>query len=67
MAVRFVVEKNGTIANAQVLRDIGGGCGQETLRVVELMNSEGIKWKPGIQGGRFVRVQFNLPVKFKLQ
>lgn len=65
--VKFVVEKDGTIANAQVLRDIGGGCGQEALRVIELINKENIKWKPGMQGGRPVRVQFNLPVKFKLQ
>ncbi|MFN7118897.1 MAG: energy transducer TonB [Saprospiraceae bacterium] len=65
--IKFVVEKDGTIANAQVLRDIGGGCGQEAIRVVELMNKESIKWKPGMQGGRPVRVQFNLPVKFKLQ
>ncbi|MBR3939337.1 MAG: energy transducer TonB, partial [Bacteroidales bacterium] len=59
----FVVEKDGSIANARILRDIGGGCGQEALRVVKSMP----KWTPGEQRGRPVRVQFNLPVSFELQ
>jgi protein TonB len=59
----FVVEKDGTIANAKILRDIGGGCGAEALRVVNSMP----KWTPGKQRGQAVRVQFNLPVSFDLQ
>lgn len=59
----FVVEKDGSIANAKILRDIGGGCGQEALRVVKSMP----KWSPGKQRGKPVRVQFNLPVVFELQ
>lgn len=61
--VTFVVEKDGSIANPRVLRDIGGGCGQEAIRVVKAMP----KWKPGKQRGKAVRVQFNLPVSFNLQ
>ena len=61
--VTFVVEKDGSIANPKVLRDIGGGCGQEAIRVVKAMP----KWKPGKQRGKAVRVQFNLPVSFNLQ
>ena len=45
-----------------VARDIGGGCGDEALRVVGKMP----KWLPGKQRGMAVRVQFSLPVKFKL-
>lgn len=60
--VTFVVEEDGSITNPKVLRDIGGGCGQEALRVVKMMP----KWKPGKQQGKVVRVQFNLPVKFVL-
>lgn len=60
--VTFVVEKDGTIANPRILRDIGGGCGQEAVRVVKAMP----KWKAGKQRGKYVRVQFNLPVSFKL-
>ena len=60
--VTFVVEKDGQVTNARVLRDIGGGCGQEALRVVKSMP----KWKPGTQRGNPVRVQFNLPISFEL-
>ncbi|MBQ7280009.1 MAG: energy transducer TonB [Bacteroidales bacterium] len=61
--VTFVVEKDGSIANPRILRDIGGGCGQEAIRVVKSMP----KWTPGKQRGKAVRVQFNLPVSFNLQ
>lgn len=61
--VTFVVERDGSIANARVLKDIGGGCGQEAIRVVKAMP----KWTPGKQRGKAVRVQFNLPVSFNLR
>lgn len=61
--VTFVVERDGSIANPRVLKDIGGGCGQEAIRVVKSMP----KWSPGKQRGKAVRVQFNLPVSFNLQ
>lgn len=60
--VTFVVEKDGSIASPRVLRDIGGGCGAEAVRVVKAMP----KWKAGKQRGKAVRVQFNLPVSFNL-
>ena len=61
--VTVVVERDGSIANPRVLRDIGGGCGAEAIRVVKSMP----KWNPGKQSGKAVRVQFNLPVNFNLQ
>lgn len=65
--VTFIIEKDGSVQSAKVLRDIGGGCGQEALRVIELMVVNELRWTPGKQQGKPVRVQFNLPVKFKLQ
>ena len=61
--ITFVVEKNGNITDVRILRDIGGGCGEEAVRVVKAMPN----WKAGKQRGKAVRVQFNLPVKFTLQ
>ena len=61
--VSFVVEKDGRVGQVKILRDIGGGCGNEAVRVVKLMP----KWKPGKQRGKAVRTQFNLPVNFDLQ
>ncbi len=61
--ISFVVEKDGSVADAKVLRGIGGGCDEEALRVVNAMP----KWTPGKMRNTPVRVQFNLPVAFKLQ
>ncbi|MBK7406967.1 MAG: energy transducer TonB [Saprospirales bacterium] len=66
VVVQFVVDTDGTISNAKVVRDIGAQCGDEALRIVELMNNMPEKWTPGKQRGRPVKVLFMLPVKFKL-
>lgn len=67
--VSFVVTAEGTLDNIQVLREpagSGGILGKEAVRVVKLMNEEGIRWVPGKQSGRNVAVKFTLPVTFKL-
>ena len=63
--VTFVIEKDGSVSNAKVLRDPcpDHGFGQEALRVVNLMP----KWKPGRQPGNPERVQYNLPIIFSLK
>jgi len=61
--IQFVVEKDGSITQANIVRDIGGGCGAEALRVVKSMPT----WIPGRQQSNPVRVRFTLPVKFGLQ
>lgn len=66
VVVRFVVEKDGSVQQATVVRDIGAGCGAEGLRVVNLMNAQQKIWTPGKQRGKAVRVQFNLPIKYQL-
>ncbi|MCF8236907.1 MAG: TonB family protein [Saprospiraceae bacterium] len=67
VVISFVVEKDGQVKETRIVREIGAGCGDEALRVVELMNTEGKRWTPGKQRGKPVRVMFNLPVKFKLK
>jgi len=67
VVVTFIIETDGSISKAEITRDIGKGCGVEARRVVNLMNEGGIRWIPGHQHGKPVRVQFNLPVKFKLE
>lgn len=61
--VSFVVESDGSLTDAQVVRGIGGGCDEEAIRVVKGMP----KWKAGNKGGTPVRVQYYLPIIFKLQ
>lgn len=60
--ITFVVNEEGKITDAKVLRGIGGGCDEEALRVIKAMPP----WTPGKQNGRSVPVQYNLPINFKL-
>ena len=61
--VNFVVGKDGSITDAVVKRGIGGGCDEEALRVVNAMP----KWTPGKVRGENVRVNYYLPINFKLR
>lgn len=56
--VSFVVEKDGSVANIKVLRDIGFDTGKEAIRVLELCP----KWTPGMQNGKNVRCSYALPI-----
>jgi len=60
--VQFIVTENGTVENPRVIRGIGGGCDEEALRAVKKA-----RFKPGRQRGKAVRVQYSLPVVFRLQ
>jgi TonB family protein len=60
--VTYVVEKDGSITNVKIIRGIGGGCDEESVRVVSSMP----KWNPGMEKAKPVRTQFNIPIKFSL-
>ena len=60
--VSFVVEKDGSISNAEVKRSIHELLDKEAIRVVSAMP----KWKPGMENGQPVRARFNIPVTFKI-
>lgn len=60
--VQFVVNEQGRVTNAHVIRGIGGGCDKEALKVVEEA-----RFTPGMQRGRPVKVRYSLPVVFRLQ
>lgn len=61
--IKFVVEKDGSIGNIEVLKGIGFGCDEEAMRVIKAMP----KWNPGRQNGKNVRVYFTMPVQYKLE
>jgi len=56
--VTFVIEKDGSVNDIKVLRDLGNGTGEEAVRVLK----ECPKWIPGEQDGKKVRVLFALPI-----
>ena len=61
--VQFVIEKDGSISQVEVLRGISESCNSEAIRVV----SDAPAWKPGKQRGKPVRVKMVLPVSFRLK
>jgi len=61
--ISFVVEKNGSLTNIHVIRAIGGGCDEESVRVLKLSPN----WEPGIQNGKKVRVSYSVPIAFTLE
>lgn len=61
--VQFVVNKDGSIVDANVVRSVDPYLDKEALRVINTMP----KWKPGMQRGKPVRVKFTVPVMFRLQ
>jgi protein TonB len=63
VVISFIVNAFGEIEGAKVMKNIGGGCDKEALRVVNAMP----KWKPGKQNGHNVKVYYTLPITFKLQ
>ncbi|MEY4084397.1 MAG: hypothetical protein RL074_184 [Bacteroidota bacterium] len=56
--VTFVVEKDGSLTDIKVLRDIGFGTGKEAIRVLNKCP----RWTPGEQNGKKVRVLYSLPI-----
>ncbi len=62
VVLQFIIDENGNIQEPTVVKDIGDGCGDEALRVIQTMG----KWTPGYQKGQAVKVQKYLPVKFKI-
>lgn len=59
----FVVNKDGSIVDVQVVRGVHPDLDKEAVRVLKTMP----KWKPGMQRNKPVRVRFTVPVNFKLQ
>ena len=59
--VTFVVEKDGSLTDIKVLRDIGYGTGKEAIRVLKATP----KWNPGEQNGKKVRCTFSLPISIQ--
>jgi len=57
---KFIVRKEGFISDIQILKGIGYGCDEETVRVISRMPM----WKPGKRNGEFVNVMFTIPVNF---
>ena len=61
--VKFVVDTDGGISNVEVMRGVDPSLNDEAMRVIR----NAPEWEPGKQRGQPVRVQFTIPIVFKLQ
>ncbi len=60
---KFIVRKDGSISDIKILKGIGYGCDEETVRVISQLPP----WKPGKQNGEPVNVMFTMPVNFEMR
>jgi len=68
VVVSCIVEPStGRMSKIQILKDIGGGCGAEAVRVLQALDEAGLRWQPAILSGKPVRLRHALPIRFRLQ
>ena len=62
VTLSYVIDKDGSITNIEIIKGIGAGCDEEAIRVLKLLPN----YSPGKQRGVPVKVKMRLPVHFKL-
>ncbi len=62
VVVQFIVNKDGTVGNIEIVKPLDPSCDREVLRVLRMMP----KWKAGIQDGKPCRTKVCIPVVFRL-
>ena len=62
VVAQFIVEKDGTISDLQVIKKLDPNCDREALRVLRMMP----KWKAGLMDAKPCRTQVCIPIVFKL-
>ena len=60
--VKFIIDKTGIVRDAEIVKSIGAGCDEESLRVVNNMP----EWTPGEKDGKKVHVVYHLPIKYRV-
>jgi len=63
VVIEFIIDTLGNIKDASILKDIGAGCGEEALRVINTMP----RWTPAYLNGQVVEIVYKLPITFNLE
>jgi TonB family protein len=61
--VNFIVDRDGSVIEAKILRGLTEDFDREVIRVMNLTP----KWKPGVHKGGKVKVSYNLTINFYLE
>ncbi|MCB9309344.1 MAG: energy transducer TonB [Lewinellaceae bacterium] len=64
--IQFVVNKDSTIQEIRIARNLADGCGDAAYKVIEKLKNSPIRWRPGHQRAKPVSVLLTLPIEFKL-
>ena len=67
VVAQFIIEKDGSITNPVIVRDIGGGCGDAVLAVLNGIGATEFRMVPATNEGKPVRFRQTIPVKFRLE
>lgn len=62
VVINFIVDEEGNIVQAKIVKHVAGGCDEEALRVIKLMP----KWNPGKMAGKPVKTSFNQVINFQI-
>lgn len=62
VVLQFVIDKKGVVKDSKLVRNIGDGCGEAALAIVDAMPD----WIPGKQRGKPMNVLYTLPIRFQL-
>ena len=60
--ITFVIERDGMLTDIKIVKSLSAETDAEAIRLIK----DSPKWKPGIQNGRPVRVQYTLPIPFPI-
>ncbi len=61
VVIQFTIAADGSVGDAEITRDIGGGCGEEALKIIRSMPL----WTPGTVDEKAVPVRVTRPIRFK--
>ncbi len=61
--IKFIIDEEGAVTSPSIVEGIGSGCDEEALRLVTSMPA----WQAGIKNGRAVKVEMELPFRFKIR
>jgi TonB family protein len=65
--VSFVVDTFGRVGDVQIVKDIGNGCGAESVRIFEELSKAGLQFLPAMQERKRVKLRMMWPIKFKIR
>lgn len=66
VVITFNIDKNGKVSTPSIAKDLGSGCGEAALEVIQKMIKEEITWIPAQLEGENVSMEFSLPFRFSL-